>query len=237
MKTHDYNKYAKSYAELGITNSYYLAFKDVPLLLEKYTNKNMRFLDYGCGKGRSLRFIKSLGYNDIVGVDISQDMIEEANKIDPKGNYNLMENSHIPYEDNTFDTIFMSYVFLDVGEYDQIVEILKEFKRVLKDKGHVIFITSIVKNIKDKWLSFSYDFPENHKDLTHCQNLKLLIKDNNIILHDYNWTNDDYERAIKDSGLRIKEIHIPMGNNNDPYKWLSEKTVPYHYIYILEKLI
>ena len=60
-------------------------------------------------------------------------MIEEANKIDPKGNYNLMENSHIPYEDNTFDTIFMSYVFLEVGEYDQIVEILKEFKRVLKD--------------------------------------------------------------------------------------------------------
>jgi len=148
MKTHDYNKYAKSYAELGITNSYYLAFKDVPLLLEKYTNKNMRFLDYGCGTGRSLRFIKSLGYNDIVGVDISQDMIEEANKIDPKGNYNLMENSHIPYEDNTFDTIFMSYVFLEVGEYDQIVEILKEFKRVLKDKGHVIFITSIVKILK-----------------------------------------------------------------------------------------
>ena len=94
MKTHDYNKYAKSYAELGITNSYYLAFKDVPLLLEKYTNKNMRFLDYGCGTGRSLRFIKSLGYNDIVGVDISQDMIEEANKIDPKGNYNLMEKYH-----------------------------------------------------------------------------------------------------------------------------------------------
>ena len=176
MKTHDYNKYAKNYAELGITNSYYMAFKDIPLLLEKYSQKNMKFLDYGCGTGRSLRFIRSFGYNDIVGVDISNDMLSQAKKIDPLGDYCLIENSRIPYDDNTFDIIFMSYVFLEIGEYDKIVEVLKEFKRVLKSNGYVIFITSIVKNIKDKWLSFSYDFPENNKDLSQCQNLKLLIK-------------------------------------------------------------
>ena len=235
METHDYKKYATNYAELGITNSYYLAFKDIPYLLEKYATKNMKFLDYGCGTGRSLRFIRSLGYSNIVGVDISEDMLKQAKIYDPNGTYSLVVDSKIPYEDNTFDIIFMSYVFLEVGEYNEIVKILKEFKRVLKENGHIIFITSIVKNIKDEWLSFSYDFPENEKDLSVCQNLKLLIKDNNIILHDYNWLPKDYENAIKEADLKLIEVHIPMGNDNDPYNWLSEKKIPYNYIYILKK--
>lgn len=235
METHDYKKYASNYAELGITNSYYLAFKDIPFLLEKYTDKNMKFLDYGCGAGRSLRFIKSLGYSNIVGVDISEDMLKQARLQDPEGTYSLIKESRIPYEDNTFDVIFMSYVFLEVGDYNEIVKILKEFRRVLKDNGHIIFITSIVRNIKDDWLSFSYDFKENEKDLSVCQNLKLLIKDNNIILYDYNWLPNDYEKAINEADLKLSELHIPMGNDNDSYNWLSEKTVPYNYIYILEK--
>ena len=235
MKTHNYEKYAKNYAELKITGSYYMAFKDIPFLLEKYASKDMKFLDYGCGTGRSLRFIRSLGYNDIVGVDISNDMITNAKKIDILGNYILIENSKIPYQDKTFDIIFMSYVFLEVGEYNEIVKILKEFKRVLKDNGHIIFITSIVKNIKDKWLSFSYDFPENEKDLNHCQNLKLLIKEKNIILYDFNWLEKDYKKAINEANLNINKIHIPMGYEGEPYKWLSEKSIPYNYIFILNK--
>ena len=235
MKTHDYEKNAKKYSEIGISNSYYMAFKDVPVLLEEYANKNMKFLDYGCGTGRSLRFIRNLGYKDIVGVDISKDMIDKAKEMDALGNYRLIENLKIPYLDKTFDVIFMSYVFLEVGEFNEIVKILQEFKRVLKDDGHIIFITSIVKNIKDKWLSFSYDFPENEKDLNRCQKLKLLIKDQNIIFYDFNWLEEDYKNAINEADLNINKIHIPMGYDNEPYQWLSEKNIPYNYIFVLDK--
>ncbi len=235
MKTHDYEKYAENYAELEIAGSYYMAFKDIPFLLEKYANKDMKFLDYGCGTGRSLRFIRSLGYSDIVGVDISNDMLEKAREIDNRGTYSLIENLKIPYQDNTFDVIFMSYVFLEVGEFDEIVKILKEFKRVLKDDGHIIFITSIVRNIKDEWISFSYDFPENEKDLSYCQNLKLLIKDKNIILYDFNWLEEDYKKAIAEAGINVEEVHIPMGYDDEPYQWLSEKSVPYNYIFVLKR--
>lgn len=235
MKTHDYSKYASNYADLGMTGSYYMAFKDIPFLLEEYANDDAKVLDYGCGAGRSLRFIRDLGYKDIVGVDISEDMINEAKRLDKRGKYQLIENSIIPYDDNTFDIIFMSYVFLEVGNIDDIIKILNEFKRVLKENGHIIFITSIVKNIKDKWISFSYDFEENNKPLDHCQNLKLLIKDKNIILHDYNWIESEYEYAIKKANLKIDKVHIPMGYDNEKYEWLSEKSIPYNYIYVLHK--
>ena len=235
MKTHDYSLYAKDYAKLGLTQTYYLAFRDIPFILREYGKSDAKVLDYGCGTGRSLRFIRDLGYSDIVGVDISNDMINEAVKIDPNGKYKVIESAKIPYEDNTFDIIFMSYVFLEVGDINEIIKILKEFKRVLKQDGHIIFITSIVTDIKDKWLSFSYDFEENNKDLSKCQTLKLLIKDKNIILHDYNWSKKEYENAIDSAGLKLEKLHIPLGTEYDPYKWLDETTKGYKHIYILSK--
>ena len=235
MKTHDYSKYSEDYAKLGLSGTYYLAFRDIPFLLEEYDKNKSKILDYGCGTGRSLRFIRDLGYNDIVGVDINNDMIKEAKKIDPNGKYELIESAKIPYENNTFDIIFMSYVFLEVGKFEEIVKILKEFKRVLKQNGFIIFVTSIVTDIKDEWLSFTYDFEENNKKLNKCQNLKLLIKDGNIILHDYNWTKKEYEKAIKKSGLTLEKIHIPLGKDEDNYEWKSEKTKGYTHIFILSK--
>lgn len=235
MKTHDYSKYAADYAKLGMTGTYYLGFRDIPFVLEEYAKDKNKILDYGCGTGRSLRFIRDLGYTDIVGVDISTDMIKEANQIDPMGDYRLIKSAKIPFEDNTFDIVFMSYVFLEVGDFDEIVKILSEIKRVLKKDGNVIIVTTIVSDIKIKLLSGTYDFEENNKALDKCQNLKLLIKDSNIVLYDYNWTDKEYKQAIETAKLELVKLHIPLGNEEDPYEWLDEKTKPYGYIYILKK--
>src|ERR1044071_1040587 len=75
IKTHDYGKHASKYAELGIEDTNYLAFRDIPQLIQKHA-KGMDALDYGCGAGRSTRFLKNLGLH-VVGVDINQDRSEE----------------------------------------------------------------------------------------------------------------------------------------------------------------
>ncbi len=181
MKTHDYDKYAKKYAELKLEGNYYLAFRDIPEILEDF-KFGSRLLDYGCGAGRSSRFFESLGYS-VTGVDISSSMLSEAKAINPKGNYTLIESAKLPYEDETFDIVFSSYVFLEVKSSEEIVNILSEMKRVLKKDGAIIFVTSIVENIKNKWFSFDYDFEENKKSLDACQKLKLLIKSKDIILY------------------------------------------------------
>lgn len=162
-------------------------------------------------------------------------MINQANKYDATGHYELIENAKIPYADKTFDVVFSSYVFLEIGSFSDMIDILNEMKRVLKDDGCIIFITSIVTNIKDRWVSFSYDFAENDKPLNKCQQLKLLIKNKNIIFYDYNWTDKEYRDAINMANLQIKDVHIPMGTKNDGIDWEDETTKPYAYIYTLKK--
>ena len=64
---------ASAYAELEFPGTYYLAFRDLPALIERYVPGG-RALDFGCGAGRSSRFLQGLGFT-VLGVDIAARML------------------------------------------------------------------------------------------------------------------------------------------------------------------
>ena len=74
---------ANAYATLEFANTYYLAFRDLPAIFAEYA-PGKRALDFGCGTGRSTRFLQQLGFN-ATGVDISEDMLRIARTTDPAG--------------------------------------------------------------------------------------------------------------------------------------------------------
>jgi SAM-dependent methyltransferase len=51
---------ARAYATLQFPGTYYLAFRDLPALIRRY-NHGRRALDFGCGTGRSTRFLRNFG--------------------------------------------------------------------------------------------------------------------------------------------------------------------------------
>ena len=79
---------ADAYAKLGITNGYYLAYRDLPDLFTKYQISGSA-LDYGCGTGRSTRFLRDHGFS-AAGVDIADAMIAKASELDPDGDYRVI---------------------------------------------------------------------------------------------------------------------------------------------------
>ena len=74
---------ANAYATLEFANTYYLAFRDLPRILTEHVI-GARALDFGCGTGRSTRFLKKLGFH-VTGIDISEDMLRIARAADPSG--------------------------------------------------------------------------------------------------------------------------------------------------------
>ena len=71
---------AESYSKLEFPNTYYLAYRDLPDIIAEHV-RGKRALDFGCGTGRSTRFLKKLGF-DVIGIDISGDMLEIARNLD-----------------------------------------------------------------------------------------------------------------------------------------------------------
>ena len=59
---------ASAYAALEFPGTYYLAYRDLPTIIGEHV-RGRKAVDFGCGAGRSTRFLRMLGF-DAVGVDI-----------------------------------------------------------------------------------------------------------------------------------------------------------------------
>lgn len=84
-------KRADAYSRLEFPGTYYLAFRDLPKIITKYIT-GKKALDFGCGSGRSSRFLQQLGFS-IVGIDISFEMVHRARTFDPEGDYRYVQTS------------------------------------------------------------------------------------------------------------------------------------------------
>jgi ubiquinone/menaquinone biosynthesis C-methylase UbiE len=93
-------------------------------------------LDFGCHKGEFLSALKSKGIKRLVGVDVSEEAVNEGKRLFPELEIiKISEASDLPFDDGAFDSV----TILDVLEhvYGQ-VELLAELNRVLKDGGRLV---------------------------------------------------------------------------------------------------
>jgi ubiquinone/menaquinone biosynthesis C-methylase UbiE len=100
-------------------------------------NINDLILDLGCGYGRDANIFCDKGFN-VIGIDLSKNMIEEAKKIN-KAKFFVMDLRKLNFEDNYFNAIWACASFLHIQKKD-ILKALKESHRVLK-KGGILFVS------------------------------------------------------------------------------------------------
>ncbi len=108
---------AESYSKLEFPNTYYLAYRDLPLIISNHVT-GKQAIDFGCGTGRSTRFLKQLGFH-VVGIDNSNDMLEIAKKLDTSGNYHLVTDGNYGYLGlNQFDLIQSIFTFDNIPGWE-----------------------------------------------------------------------------------------------------------------------
>jgi ubiquinone/menaquinone biosynthesis C-methylase UbiE len=222
-----------NYSKYGIEGTSFLAFRDIPNFINKYV-AGRKTLDYGCGAGRSTRFLKSLGL-DVIGVDISEKFLHTC-KEDEVIHYCKIESGKLPFVDSSYDFVFSSLVFLTIPTKRSINAALKELHRVLKETGILMIITGTEKlhSPDMEWLSYDTKFPENQNP-TSGKMLKFFIRDANVTFYDYFWSNQDYLALFDKCSFQVLELHLPLGDKQDNHPWLSERENAPFVVYILKK--
>lgn len=138
---YDDEKFSKKYDELrekqkGLNANDLI---EIPAFRRIMPNvKDKKILDLGCGYGESDKYYKELGAKSVLGLDISEHMIEIANKTNkPKGvEYEVMAMEDISQIDDKFDIIMSSLAFHYLKDYTQLV---KDIYNLLNDNGYLVF--------------------------------------------------------------------------------------------------
>lgn len=227
---------AESYASLDFPGTYFLAFRDLPEIFQRH-GSGFRALDFGCGAGRSTRFLRRLGF-EAIGVDISEPMLVQARQKDPQGDYRQVRDGTLDaVEDLSFDLILSAFTFDNIPTLEKKVQILQAAKALLSPKGCLVNLVSTPQIYWHEWLSFSTrDFPENRQAKSQ-EKVKIIMLDvdDRRPVEDVLWTEEDHLRAYQQSGLQLVERHLPLGRKEDGWDWVSETEVAPWAIYVLAK--
>ncbi len=100
-----------------------------------------KVLDVGCGTGRLERKLIDAGA-EIIGIDVSSEMIKAAKKKFPKVEFVKGDIENLPFEDEAFDLVVCSFVVVHLKNLDKAFE---EIYRVLKPGG-----TFVLTNINQR---------------------------------------------------------------------------------------
>jgi len=202
----------------------------IPLYIEVGLKDAGLILDVGCGSGIVTRDIARLTKGKVIGIDGSHDMIEVAKKV-LRNNKNVelrVSNAKkIPFDDNTFDIVTCNLLLMWAADPQKVVD---EMARVTKHNGKVLASLEPDYGGKLHWpedpkvdpIFAGKAIKEKGGDPHIGRKLRLLfvraglktkigIGNNRIWSCEedkayYRHARDFYVKALKDAGLKDKEI-------------------------------
>jgi len=147
---HIYKNWAKKYEDDVINLAGYVGHLIASDLLLSYLgNTQAKILDAGCGTGLVGEILNKNEFNNLIGVDFSQEMLNIAKQKNVYQSLELVDlTKKLDYEDNLFDAIICAGTFTcgHVGP-----EALEEMVRITKQGGYICFTVR-----KQEWEASPY---------------------------------------------------------------------------------
>ena len=146
-------------------------------------------LEIGPGTGFGLKLIaQSVDKTGrVYGIDISSGMLKVARKKLEKArlidyvDFHCGDATYLPYRDNVFDTIFMSFT-LELFDTLEMPKVLEEIRRVLKSGGR-LGVVSMSKENADNMISRLYEW--SHKKWPRYVDCRPIYLEQSVIAAGY----------------------------------------------------
>ena len=228
--------HAEAYSKLEFAGTYYLAYRDLPEIITKHVHGN-KAIDFGCGTGRSTRFLHKLGFTTI-GIDISEKMIQIAKKTDPTTDYRLIKDGDFSQLTvRSSDLVLSAFTFDNIPTKEKKVALFSGLASLLNQDGKIINLVSSPDIYTHEWASFSTkDFPQNTcaKSGDIVPIVTTDIQDKRPC-YDILWTDEDYKKVFTQAGLKLVQTYKPLAKGTEPYAWINETKIAPWVIYVLKK--
>lgn len=128
----DSGTYDETFDEWG-----YVGPQTAAAILRNYVPPGSRILDAACGSGLTGTALRDLGYQHLVGIDISPKLLRLAGETGAYEHLEVvdMQAFPLPFDDGEFDAVN----FIGALTYFETTEILRELCRIVRREGHIVF--------------------------------------------------------------------------------------------------
>ena len=223
---YDDRQRSEAYATLEFPGTYFLAFRDVPELLRAHV-RGRKALDFGCGAGRSTRFLRGLGFT-ATGVDIAAHMLERARERDRHGDYRLVPDGDLSsLGAEAFDLVFSAFTFDNIPTMERKIGLMQSLRALLEPGGRIVNLISSPDIYLHEWASFSTaDVPENRVARSgETVRIVMLDVEDRRPVEDVLWSGEAWQEVYRRAGVAVVQTHRPLGRPDEPYRWVSETRV------------
>lgn len=193
----NYDKLAKHY-EYDVDTKSFNAYYERPAMIKTIGNvRNLKVLDAGCGAGFYSEWLINHNAKEVVSIDFSEKMLEATKR--RVGNsaktFLINLNEELPFKDDYFDMIISSLTLHYIKDFDFT---LKEFNRILKDGGRLIF------SIHHPIMTYLYFSLDNYFE-------KILLEDviNKIPVYFYHRSLNDIFYGLNKNNFLVENLIEP----------------------------
>lgn len=193
---HCYNQVAEDYA---VERWDELSKKHIDrLLLTEFASANKDeglCADFGCGPGQTTKFLYDHGLENIIGIDLSPEMVNVARRLSPQIKFETGDLLNIAYPAGALGSVLAFYAIVHFTP-DQVKTCFGEISRVLKTGGDFLF-------------SFHVGDEVVHFDKAH---------DKEIDVDLFFFKSDDIVAMLRETGFNIIDAIERRPNENMEYQ-------------------
>lgn len=140
-------------------------------------------LDAGCGSGRDCAYMMSQGYKTL-GIDLSEGLLTEANKLHPEVTTQLMSLTDISLPNKEFDGVWCKATLLHL-ERTNVSRVLADFYRILKKGGQLFIQTKLGEGEADQPTVFDNSLTRHFTFFTLKEMVELIEQAGFVVTESY----------------------------------------------------
>ena len=234
------------------------AYRDLPEQLLGYENVFRALgldrggarvvLDYGCGPGKVARRAAHRFGVRVHALDSSIRMLELATRMRPHPlvEYSLVEDDRAPFlPDGAVDGAMACYVFINTAQEARIQRVAEEVFRIVKPGGRFVVLDT---NPATTGVEFStFRCGEPGRTYAYGDRREVRLRQDggrDLVLIDYHWPKDVYERVLGRAGFELVEVLEPTLEDvpaealasfeaeHGPVAWRGERHSPPFVIFV-----
>lgn len=177
-------------------------------------------LDYGCGPGKVAARVVEACDAEVVAVDISERMLDIARgrRPHPRVEYHQIDSAGLTFlDDESVDAAMSCYVFINVGDLDEIRAIAAEVHRVLRPGAKYAVLDTNPDTTGIRFSTFRNGEPDRFYTPGERREVLLYQPGGGVLeLIDHHWPRQTYLDVFAEAGFTEVSVREPLLDGTEP---------------------